>query len=423
MIDLGDSDRSELAERATELLARRIYKLRSKIEGARSITYNVASEFPLHTPGKSPFYHVRRTSVRNVLARFDRKNGVRLWCSVRRSGKTTACFDLDTTPGGSVIVPQTCGTEQTTNGRVFYDGVREAIETRTQPKATFVESVVRDCAPLSVDRADRTVLVIDEYETLFGHLRSVAESEPAIRYTVAQPLLNQMVEFARDNLLVLLGQQPGAHFILMDQNQLAPYVKQDPFPLFEHHLKTGEFSQLVDKVLRDQISVDTGFVDALHTETAGHPFLTVNVLCALVDWLIEQKRPARGITLDDGDFAQFQAEKLGPEQVSLGRHYDFFRETAKAAMGENSYRHNRWLYTAYWLVRQIAQADSGRFAIRRDDLPDLMEKIPAPGMLPETNEMLRTATQANFLSYTDAEVSVKVRTLGRLAASVRPALA
>ncbi|WP_419164339.1 hypothetical protein [Candidatus Palauibacter sp.] len=423
VIDLGDSDRSELAERATELLARRIYKLRSKIEGARSITYNVASEFPLHTPGKSPFYHVRRTSVRNVLARFDRKNGVRLWCSVRRSGKTTACFDLDTTPGGSVIVPQTCGTEQTTNGRVFYDGVREAIETRTQLKATFVESVVRDCAPLSVDRADRTVLVIDEYETLFGHLRSVAESEPAIRYTVAQPLLNQMVEFARDNLLVLLGQQPGAHFILMDQNQLAPYVKQDPFPLFEHHLKTGEFSQLVDKVLRDQISVDTGFVDALHTETAGHPFLTVNVLCALVDWLIEQKRPARGITLDDGDFAQFQAEKLGPEQVSLGRHYDFFRETAKAAMGENSYRHNRWLYTAYWLVRQIAQADSGRFAIRRDDLPDLMEKIPAPGMLPETNEMLRTATQANFLSYTDAEVSVKVRTLGRLAASVRPALA
>ena len=154
VIEVGDSSRSALADRAREVLVRRIYELRSKIEGARPITYNVAHEFPLHTPGKSPFYHVRRTSVRDVLARFDRKNGARLWCSVRRSGKTTACFDLDITPGGSVIVPQTCGTEQTTNGRVFYDGVREAVESRTPLARTFVESVVRDCAP-TVRRSGR----------------------------------------------------------------------------------------------------------------------------------------------------------------------------------------------------------------------------------------------------------------------------
>lgn len=423
VIEVGESSRSTLARRASEVLARRIYALRSKIEGARPITYNVAHEFPLHTPGKSPFYHVRRTSVRDVLARFDRKNGARLWCSVRRSGKTTACFDLDITPGGSVIVPQTCGTEQTTNGRVFYDGVREAVESRTSLARTFVESVVRDCAPLSADQADRTVLIVDEYETLFGYLASVTESEPATRYLVAQPLLNQLVEFARDNLLVLLGQQPGAHFILMDQNQLAPYVKQDPFPLFEHHLKAGEFSQLVDKVLRDQINVASGFVDALHTETAGHPYLTVNVLGAVVDWLIEQKRPARGITLDEGDFAQFRDEKLGLAQVSLAPDYDFFREAAKAAMGESGYRQNPWLYTAYWLVREIARSAPETFGIARGDLPAVIESVPAPGPLPEANEMLRTATQANFLSYTDERVSVKVRTLGRLAAAVRPALA
>ena len=424
VIEVGDSSRSATADRATDVLGRRIYELRSKIEGTRPIDYNVAREFPLHTPGKSPFYHVRRTSVRDVLARFDRKNGVRLWCSVRRSGKTTACFDLDMTPGGSVIVPQTCGTEQTTNGRVLYDGVQEAVESGTPLARTFVESVVRDGAPLSVDHPDhRTVLIIDEYETLFGYLASFAEAAPATRFSVAQPLLNQLVEFARDNLLVLLGQQPGAHFILMDQNQLAPYVKQDPFPLFEHHLKAGEFSQLVGNVLRDQITAASGFVDALHTETAGHPFLTVNVLRAVVDWLIEQKRPARGITLDDGDFVKFRAEKLGLNEVSLAPDYDFFREAAKAAMGESGYRQSPWLYAAYWLVRKISRDAPDTFTVARSDLSALLESLPAPGPLPDANEMLRTATQANFLSYTDENVIVKVRTLGRLAAAVRPALA
>ena len=167
VVEVEDTSRSAVADRACEVLSRCIYELRSKIEGARPITYNVAHEFPLHMPGKSPFYHVRRTSVRDVLARFDRKNGVRLWCSVRRSGKTTACFDLDVTPGGSVIVAQTCGTDQTDDGKVFYAGVREATESGTSLKRDFVESVVRKCAPLSVDEAERTVLIIDEYETLF----------------------------------------------------------------------------------------------------------------------------------------------------------------------------------------------------------------------------------------------------------------
>ena len=200
VIEVSDSRPAEVTERATELLTSRIYLLRSKIEGAKPITYNVAQEFPLDRPGKSPFHHVRRTSVRDVLARFDRKNGVRLWCSVRRSGKTTACFDLDVTPGGAIIVPQTCGTEQTTNGRMLYDGVQEAIESQTPLSRSFVESVVRDCAPLAADEVDRTVLIIDEYETLFGYLASFAES-PVTRYSVAQPLLNQLVEFARDNLV------------------------------------------------------------------------------------------------------------------------------------------------------------------------------------------------------------------------------
>ena len=109
--------------------------------------------------------------------------------------------------------------------------------------------------------------------------------------------------------------------------------------------------------------------------------------------------------------------------MSLAPDYDFFREAAKAAMSESGYRHNPWLYTAYWLVREIARASPETFAIARSALPTLLESLPAPGPLPDVNEMLRTATQANFLWYTKESVVVKVRTLGRLAAAVRPALA
>src|SRR5204863_4372926 len=115
-------------------------------------------------------------------------------------------------------------------------------------------------------------------ETLFGRLKSAVAREPDLRYTVAQPLLNQMVSFTRENLLVFLGQQPNAHFILMDQNQLSAYVQQDSFPLFQHEDGTmqGELAELVRKVLTERVSVDPSFVDGVHSETAGHPFLAVN---------------------------------------------------------------------------------------------------------------------------------------------------
>ena len=47
--------------------------------------------------------------------------------------------------------------------------------------------------------------------------------------------------FSHENLLVFPGQEPGKHFILMDQNQIAPYVRPEPFPLFEHASGKDEF--------------------------------------------------------------------------------------------------------------------------------------------------------------------------------------
>ena len=400
-----------------------IYSLRSK--RAQTTPYNIAREFPLREPAKLMFHHVQRTSVRDLLRTFDRKNGIRLWCSVRRSGKTTACFDFDFTAGDSAIVPQTCGTEPIPNGRLFYDRICDAVVSQTPIGNDFVANIVQECASVPVESGQRIVFVVDEYETLFGHLHGAADQNRFLRYTIVQPLLNQLVEFARDNLLVFLGQQPDAHFILMDQNQLAPYVEQDRFPLFGHVEGTGagEFGRLVGKILSDRIEVSPGFLDALYRETAGHPFLTANVLCVFVDWLIEQQWSLRGLRLRERHLQSFHEQKHGFEQLSLYEDYSFFRKAARQAMSERGYRSNRWLYTVYWVLREIAMSNRSELAVSRNDFAEVLDRIPAPGDLPDANEILRTASQANFLRVSDDQVSVKIGTLGRLAASVRPAQA
>ena len=337
VVESGGSHPRAVADLAEQVWRQTIFSLRSKRAG-EPLSHNVARLFPLNEPNLRPSYRVRRTSVRDLLREFDRTNGVRLWCSVRRSGKTTACFGLEYTVGDSHIIPQTCGTGPTDNDHHFFDSVRDAVVSGSHLPSDFVEATVAECARNATD-GRRKVLIIDEYETLFFFLRAGAEQSSYVRYTVVQPLLNQFVEFTRENLLVLLGQQPDAHFILMDQNQLAPYVRQDPFPLFEHTAGTraGEFGQLVGKVLTEQIGHDPGFLSALHFETAGHPFLTVNVLCGLVDWLIEERRPYRDLTLFESDFAEFRKNRLRPSQMAMSMDYDSLEEH-QGAVSERGYQ-------------------------------------------------------------------------------------
>lgn len=424
MVVRAGEGQTDVVQESVHAWERAIYALRSRL--AQAIPYNIAREFPLREPAKAKFYHVQRTSVRDLLRTFDRKNGVRLWCSVRRSGKTTACFDLDFTDGVSVIVPQTCGrTEPTPRGRLFYDRICEAGESKTSIANDFVDDIVRQCAPVPVEDDQRIVFVIDEYETLFGYLETIATGNRLLRYTIVQPLLNQLVDFAQDNLLVFLGQQPDAHFIFMDQNQLAPYVEQEKFPLFEHIPGTGvgEFGLLVNKILSDRIDVSPGFLDALYRETAGHPFLTANLLCVLVDWLIAKQRSLRGLRLRKRHFQAFHEEKLGLRQLTLYEDLSFFREAARQAMSENGYRSNRWLYATYWSLRQITTTGCSNLTVSHSDFLELMNRIPAPGDLPDANDILRKASQANFLRVSDDQVRVKIGMLGRIAASVQPAQA
>lgn len=415
--------RPRVAMAAYQILDDAIYSLRSRRRDKFPITYNIARDFPLRDPQKAKFFHVDRKSVRDLLRTFERRNGVRLWCSVRRSGKTTACFDLPSATGGSVVVSQTCGASLEEGAdTLFYQRVVDAIDASRKVPDSFVQDVIDECVPIGVE-ATRFVLVLDEYETLFGLLRSV-DPETSVRYLVVQPILNQLMAFSHENLLVFLGQQPDAHFILMDQNQLAPYVDQEPFPLFEHVPETtsGEYSELVRKVFLGRIDFTGGFVDALFTETGGHPFLTVNVLCEFVDWLIESQRPQVGLRVDDQDFSSFSRRRLSLDSISLTADYEFFREAATAAMSHQSFLRSKWLYVAYWILRLIAMRHPKGFRIRRAEFDLLTREIPVPGEtpLPSPAEILRTTSQANFLSYDSRYVWVKIRILGRIAASVRP---
>ena len=418
--------RTLTAERAFNVLDEALYALRSRLEATAPITYNFAREFPLHHQyrDRASFFHVIRTSVRDLLRTFERRDGVRLWCSVRRSGKTTACFDMETTTGDSVIVGQTCGAPPTPNADRFYLQVRDAVGSGVMVSSTFVKDIIRECAPVDIDDR-RTVLIIDEYETLFGILKT-AEYEDGIRYNVVQPILDQLVTFSQDNLLVFLGQRPSAYSILMDQNQLAPHVEQDSFPLFEHvsGTTTGEFSKLVDKILLGRIECTAGFLDVLHKETAGHPYLTANVLVEFVDWLIEKRRSQSGLRVHDKDFEAFARQKLEADKILLSHEFDFFRDAAEGALSEQGYRSNPWLFGVYWVLREVSRRNSRTFRISQKDFQDVTSRIPIPegGRPVDCSALLRTASQANFLSYNRRDVSVPIRTLGRIVAAVRPAL-
>ena len=421
-----EPERPRTAKNAFRVWNEAVDRLRSRLQRNAPITYNFAEEFPLEKPDKAPFFHVSRTSVRDLLRTFERRNGVRLWCSVRRSGKTTACLDLGSTSGDSTIVSQTCGQSDREEAQRFHKNVRQALAAGQMLSETFVKDAVADCAPVDVENR-RVVFVLDEYETLFDHLDAAAEGSRLTRYNVVQPILNQLASFSHENLLVFLGQKPGAHFILMDQNQLAPYVTQEPFPLFEHSSgKTkGEFPELVDKILGGRVECTADFLDALFAETAGHPFLTANVLVEFVDWLIDTKRPQSALRVDGIDFEHFVAGRLQVDRILSSRAYRFFRKAAAEAMSERGFRNNRWLFAAYWLIRGLSSDRADRFAAPLAGLDELTRKIPVPAgeHLPDPDELLSSASLANFLERGRDAIAVKIRTLGRIAAAVRPGLA
>ena len=412
-------------ERLLVTLEAAIYRRQSPQVGDRPLEYNFAREFPLNNPFLTRYSHVVRTSVKDMLRTFERRNGVHLWCSVRRSGKTTAGLDLGATSIDTILINQTCdSTGQSPNDSLLYEMICAALSDGKQLSGTFLTEALKSCAPEQQLNDRRAVLVLDEYETLFGQLRTAAAYEERLRYTVVQPILNQLVAFAKDNLLVFLGQQPNAHFILMDQNQLSPYVEQDPFPLFTYSSSDGgEFSELLGKVLRNRATFDPAFAFRLYAETSGHPYLTVNIMVEYVEWLIRMKRSTKSLHFTLDDARSFATRMLRRDRISVSPEYEFFRDGAiPQALSPSGKERNPWLYSMYSIIRTIAIEDPIAFTCPRGDFDAMVERLGLPQLGLSADYILNTGSQANFLSYTDRIVYPRIRLLARIASVSTPAL-
>lgn len=391
--------------------------------GATGITYNFARDFPLQKPSEARHFHVERTSVRDLLRTSARdRQGVLLWCSVRRSGKTTACRDLTVGTDDASVIVQTCGAATDIAGSTFYRDFRGALSSAKSGEVIgddFVVSSISRCPTGGVADGARQVLILDEYEKLFRHF-TVYEDNQRIRMLVLEPFLDQLVEFAAENLLVLLGQQPDAHFVLMDQNQLAPYVRQEAFPLFEHRQGTtsGEFADLVGKVFGGRIDFAADFADALYGEVAGHPWLTVNTLVEFVEWLIAKERNI-GERVTGTDFGRFVNERIAGTELSLCEEFAFFRDYASRNMSAKGYRSNPWIYTVYRVLHEV-----GTSSVTVEEFRHLVDRVPRPRgqRLPAWDAVLQQASLANFLFRDGEKVAARIPLLGRIAALARPSI-
>jgi len=415
-------DLGRVAMNLAEILELAVRDRRGSRVGSAPLRFNVARQFPLHNPRLLAFFRVQRPTVQTLLKTLSRRTGVRLWCSVRRSGKTTSCIELEGSSDLGTVLSQTCdSTDSRPDSGLLYNGVVAHIESGTFLPNTFVTDIITRCTPPTPQASRRYVLILDEYERLFATLALKARKDPETKYTVAQPLLDQLVAFSRDNLFVMLGQQPNAHFIFMDQNSLSAYVEQDPFPLFQHEAapSSTEFANLLRKALTDRLRFDDSFSGSIYRETSGHPFLTVNLLTVFVEWLIDRRFRAKESRLNSGLFDEFAREGLSATSVSLCREYEFFRYAAAEALGNLGREQTPWLHAVYNALQFISRESPTTLKVSRGDFASLTVGLTGTPGLVTTEDLLSTAARSNFLQFDENWVWPKICLLARICRDVR----
>lgn len=387
-----------------------------------AISHNFASDFPLDDPDFRRQFLIERHSVKKLLQDFEGNTGIHLWCSVRRSGKTTAAQELAGVGGASLVVSQTMDRQpRQPIQNIFSRRIRDAFETGRDLSDDFFIDVVRECtlATTASDASDaRIVFIIDEYESLFGLIDSNVRDDKGLKYKVALPLLSQMVDFATRHLLIFMGQRPDAFLILAADSQLAPLVKQKSFPLFEHrqNAPSTEFTQLLSRVLSDKLPFDSPFANAVFIETGGHPYLTVNLMEDFNDWLIENKYRMGVLSLSAENFTNFEKDRLGQAALKRSSFYSFFSGQMSQYLSEAARADEPWLSAVALTLKAIANKHPKTFTCSISSFETLVAPIASDARQP-LGRLLTTATQANFLKDKDGQVSPGIRILARLAAS------
>ncbi|WP_423761202.1 hypothetical protein [Burkholderia sp. NLJ2] len=386
---------------------------------------NYAREFPLEDPDFRKQFYVQRYSVKRLLEDLEGGAGVHLWCSVRRSGKTTAASSLADLSGRLVVVVQTMDHQpHQIEQNIFARKIEEALSSQDAIGPNFFKSMVDECilTTTAVDVKDRKVVfIVDEYETLFGLIDAFVDRDPGLRFTVALPLLSQMVAFAAKNLLIFMGQRPDAHLILSAQNQLSPLVRQYNFPLFEHHAGAAdtEFTQLLRRVLQEPLPFDPSFSDAIYEETNGHPYLTVNLMIDFCDWLISTGFKPGGAPLGAGQFANFTKDRLTLAALQRSPHYAFFHGMLAEYSSERGRTKEPWLSAITNVLQEMARKHPKVFACSVNSF-NLIAAPYGQGIRMTPQRFLASASMSNFLRDHGGQVTPGVRLMARLAASVTP---
>lgn len=408
-----------------ERLRLRFYESSVVVQPSTPLRTNIAERFPLENPTLLTFFRVQRPSIRALETVLSTRTGVLLWCSVRRSGKTTGVSELANAIQEKSAVFQRCElTGIDKSSRMLFERVCDALDQLQPLPRDFLRKLVAQAAPMGVAQARGSILILDEYDRLFGRLKAVGRRNEDARHLVIQPFLDQLVEYATDNLLILLGQQPNAHFIFMDQNQLSAYVQQEPYPLFGHELGTnrGEFWELISRTFQQTLRFDPSFANAIHDETGGHPFLTVNLLRDYVDWLIAQSVIPSQIILTRGQFEEFAAARLNSRSISLCRHYEYFRSAASEALSSDGATDSPWAHATYSLVRELGLHGLGpKMAVNRSAIEgrvtSVLDAVDLSGFTCES--FVASAAQSNFVEVLEDKISAKIPLLARIAAASR----
>ena len=402
----------------------RFYENTVVVQPSVPLKTNVAERFPLENPTLLTFFRVERPSIRALQTTLSTRTGVILWCSVRRSGKTTGMTELASGIAERDAVFQRCemtGGDKTS--RMLFEEVCDALDAMAPLPRDFLRTIVARAAPMGAQQNRGSILIVDEYDRLFGRLRVAGRRSEDVRHLVIQPLLDQFVEFATENLLILLGQQPNAHFIFMDQNQLSAYVQQEPYPLFSHETGShdSEFHELVRRTFQKTLQFDTSFVDCIYEETGGHPFLAINLLRDFVDWLIEKKVIPSHTLLTKERFREYAVHGLTLASIGRSRHYHYFMAAASEALSIEGVEHSPWIHAAYKLLRHLAlNSDTGGIAMSQDIIEEYVASTLSDARLSiyTSNSFLASAAESNFIELSDEQVKAKIPLLARISAAV-----
>lgn len=418
-------DSSDATSFLLDRLRLRFYESSVVVRPNTPLRTNIAERFPLENPTLLTFFRVQRPSIRALETVLSTRTGVLLWCSVRRSGKTTGVSELANAIQEKSAVFQRCElTGVDKSSRMLFERVCDALDQLQPMPRDFLRKLVAQAAPMGVAQARGSILILDEYDRLFGRLKAVGRRNEDVRHLVIQPFLDQLVEYATENLLILLGQQPNAHYIFMDQNQLSAYVQQEPYPLFFHEPGTnrGEFWELISRTFQQTLRFDPSFANAVHDETGGHPFLTVNLLRDYVDWLISQNVIPSQVTLSRSQFDEFAAARLNSRAISVCRHYEYFRSAASEALSDDGATDSPWAHATYSLIRELGLQGSGaKMAVARSTIEDRVTRVlDSVGLTGFTCEsFVASAAQSNFVEVWDDMIAAKIPLLARIAAATR----